>query len=765
METARMDQLFEDIVETIHESLLVLDSDLKVILANRSFYDSFKVKPEETVGRLIYDLGNKQWDIPKLRELLETILPEKTSFDKYEVEHDFATIGRCVMLLNARQIEQAIGKERIILLAIEDITARKEIETLLKDSEERYRRLFETADDGILLLEKHELKIRHANPAITATLGYANEDCIGKDLRDIGVSDDIGTVNEIMQTLNEHGILYFKDFPIQNKTGQVVDTDIYMVDRASLVQCNIRDITKRKQMEISLLESEESYRLLTENSLTGIYIHVGGLLKFVNTRFAEILGYAPEEMVGHQYWDFVHPEDREMVKNISLSRARGETAPPEYEFRHQSKDGETVWVHNLASIIQYQRQAANMGNLTQINDRKQAENEKRILEAQLQQAQKLESVGTLAGGIAHDFNNILSSVIGYTELALDDVEKGTHLEDNLQEVYTAGKRARDLVKQILTFARQTEEEVKPIQVDLITKEVLKFIRSSLPTTIEIKQNIESDSLIMGNSTQVHQILMNLCTNAAHAMKDDIGVLEISLGDVQIGTGFPSTPVNLKKGDYIKLSVSDTGTGISPSVIGKIFDPYFTTKKVGEGTGMGLSLVQGIVESHGGKITVDSKLGKGTTFSIYLPVTKKRDFSRPYEQSDLPTGTERILFVDDELPITKLGSEILERLGYQVTTRTSSVEALELFRQKTNDFDLVITDMTMPNITGDKLAVELMKIRRDIPVILCTGYSKKFSDENAGEIGIKAFAYKPIVKADLAKTIRKVLDEAKGSAHA
>ena len=237
METTLMDQIFEDIVETIREPLLVLDSDLKVILANQCFYDSFKVKPEETVGQLIYDLGNKQWDIPKLRELLETILPEKTTFDNYEVEHDFATIGRRIMLLNARQIERAMGKERIILLAIEDITERRQSETLLKNSEEQYRRLFETADDGILLLEKSKLKIRHANPAIMAMLDYSNEELIGKDMKDIGFPDDIGTFQEIMQVLNKDGIFHCKDVAVQNKAGQVIHTDIYMADRAILVQC------------------------------------------------------------------------------------------------------------------------------------------------------------------------------------------------------------------------------------------------------------------------------------------------------------------------------------------------------------------------------------------------------------------------------------------------------------------------------------------------------------------------------------------------
>jgi CheY-like chemotaxis protein len=307
-----------------------------------------------------------------------------------------------------------------------------------------------------------------------------------------------------------------------------------------------------------------------------------------------------------------------------------------------------------------------------------AVSEKEKAQAQLTQAQKLESIGNLAGGIAHDFNNIFSSIIGFTELALDQTSKGTTLEDNLQEVYSAGKRAKTLVEQILAFARQSEEKRSPIQPRIIIK-----------------------------------------------------------------------------------NVSDTGVGIAPELITSIFEPYFTTKGPGEGTGFGMAVVHGIVESYGGKITVESELGKGTTFIIYLPVTKKRSPDDNYVTEDLPTGIERILFVDDEAPIAKMGGQILERFGYSVTTRTSSVEAVELFQAKPNDFDLVVTDMTMPNLTGDKLAIELMKIRSDIPVILCTGYSKKISDELASEIGIKAFAYKPMVKADLAKTVRKVLDETKG----
>ena len=633
--------------------------------------------------------------------------------------------------------------------------------------------------------------------------------------------------------------------------------------------------SKRKITEKALLEIEKRYNLLIQRSQTGIYIHIGGLLKFVNNRFAGMLGYVPNEMIGRQYWDFVHPEDKEMVKDISLARARGEAAPLEYDFRHQSKNGETVWVHNLPTIIQYQGQTANMGNLIQINDRKRAEkrlreseakyrsmmeafveplhicshdfiieymnpamisrvgrdatgekcyfalhgleskcdwcaidkvmqddknettlisplddrqyrissmpiekkdgsiskmsiyrditdylvavSEKEKVQAQLLQVQKMESIGNLAGGIAHDFNNILSAIIGFTELAMDDVEKDSVIGDNLQDVYSAGKRAKDLVGQILAFARQSEEKVKPIRVDKIIEEVLQFIRSSIPTTIDIKKAIDSDSLIMGNKTQLHQIMMNLCTNAAHAMEDKGGVLEVRLKDIEIDWSIYKK-LDLKPGHYIEINVIDTGTGISPHIINSIFEPYFTTKEPGEGTGMGLATVHGIVESYGGKIVAKSDLGKGTAFTTYLPITQKRKSQHQYKPGQYPTGTERILLVDDEALIAKMSSQVLERLGYAVTTRTSSVEAYELFKSKPNDFDLVITDMTMPNMTGDKLATELMRIRSNIPIILCTGYSKKISEEIASKLGIRAFAYKPIVKADLAKTIRKVLDE-------
>ncbi len=412
-----------------------------------------------------------------------------------------------------------------------------------------------------------------------------------------------------------------------------------------------------------------------------------------------------------------------------------------------------------------QRVMERTADLKEANERLQQEidahrrekKEREKLERQLMQAQKMESIGTLAGGIAHDFNNILSSILGYTELTLDEVKKNSDLEDNLQEIYTAGIRAKDLIKQILAFARQSDEEMKPVQVSAIVKEVLQFLRSSIPSTIEIRKNIQSDSLIIGNATQIHQVMMNLCTNAAQAMEANGGTLAVGLRDVQLDETAGRVQSGLKPGGYVELQVSDTGQGIDPEILDSIFDPYFTTKGPGEGTGMGLSMVHGIVESYSGKILVESTPGQGSTFTLYLPISTSQKEQIVYRSEDLPLGTENVLLVDDEAPLTRMTGAVLKSLGYSVTSRTSSLEALELFSSKPDDFDLVITDMTMPNMTGDQLAVALLKIRRDIPVILCTGYSKKVSDTSAAALGIKAFAYKPIVKADLARTVRKVLD--------
>ena len=391
---------------------------------------------------------------------------------------------------------------------------------------------------------------------------------------------------------------------------------------------------------------------------------------------------------------------------------------------------------------------------------KKREAEKEQLGEQLRHAQTLEAIGTLAGGIAHDFNNILGVILGYTELAMLELPREDDpLRHNLSEVMRAGKRARDLVDQILVFSRKTKQERKPIQMAPVVKEALRMLRSSLPSTIEIRQNIDTEpATLVSDPTEIHRVLMNLCTNAAHAMRDEIGVLEVSLTDVEIDAQAAAMYPDLSPGPYQRLTVSDTGHGVDSEIVERIFDPFFTTKKVGEGTGMGLAVVHGIVKSHNGAITVQSELGKGTTFNAFFPTFESGVTKEPELTAALQLGDERILFVDDELALVDTGRQILESLGYEVVARTSSIEALGVFQVQPDKFDLIITDMTMPNMTGVDLAKEVMRIRPGIPVILCTGFSEAITEDKAKAAGIRQLVMKPVIRQEIATAIRKALDQ-------
>jgi signal transduction histidine kinase len=382
--------------------------------------------------------------------------------------------------------------------------------------------------------------------------------------------------------------------------------------------------------------------------------------------------------------------------------------------------------------------------------------EQQRLEIQLRQAQKMEAIGTLAGGIAHDFNNILSAIIGFSELCMDEAEPGTTLEENLREVLHASHRARELVRQILAFSRQGETDRKPIQSGLIIKEALKLLRSTLPSTVEIDPQVRSHSLIMGDPTQVHQIIMNLGSNAADAMEANGGVLTVSLNDMVMDDP-AAWDVHLAAGTYQRLTVADTGDGIQPDQLEAIFEPYFSTKPEGKGTGLGLSVVHGIVHSMEGGIRVRSAPGEGTVFDIFLPVMELQAPVQRQENKFLPGGREKVLFIDDEPQITEMAKRHLEKLGYGVEIRTDSREALELFKKRHAEFDLVITDVTMPHMSGDKLAQELLKIKPRLPIILCTGFSMRVSEQRIAQLGIKAVAMKPLVRDELARLVREVLD--------
>jgi signal transduction histidine kinase/ActR/RegA family two-component response regulator len=387
----------------------------------------------------------------------------------------------------------------------------------------------------------------------------------------------------------------------------------------------------------------------------------------------------------------------------------------------------------------------------------EAEAERIELQQHLQRSQKLEALGTLAAGIAHDFNNILGAMIGYAELALLNIPEGSKSRDSIGMVLTAGERAKDLVKHILAFSRQSDEERKPVQVTHIVKEVLKFMRASLPSTIEIRQNFDAGiGVILADPVQIHQVLMNLCTNAHHAMREKGGVLDVRLASVHVGPEYAAALPDLKPGPYVKATVKDTGHGMDTATTVRIFDPYFTTKEKGVGTGLGLAVVHGIVQKYGGRVTVQSEPGKGTVFDLYFPAIQTDKIPDRPAQEDLPRGHESILLVDDDQLHLEVVQKTLEYLGYHVEAKTSSMDALALFRTAPHRYDLVVTDMTMPAMTGDKLAMELMRIRSDIPIVLCTGYSEKALEDNAKAMGIRAFVMKPVLIAQMARAVRDAL---------
>jgi PAS domain S-box-containing protein len=514
-----------------------------------------------------------------------------------------------------------------------------------------------------------------------------------------------------------------------------------------------QEIVERKQVEDELRGSEERLQAIFEANPDPVVVYdTKGYPQYLNPAFTDVFGWTLDEL-REKHVSFV-PEDQKKITVSKIDEIYNSGNPGKIQTVRLTKQGNKLdSIMSAATIKGPERKPIGLVvNITDISEQTK-------LEIRLQQAQKMEAIGTLAGGIAHDFNNILSPIIGHTEMLLEDIPQDNPLRNNIEEIYTGTLRARDLVKQILTFSRQDKTEIKLIKIQPLIKEALKLIRSTIPTSIEIKQDVRKDcGIIKADPTQIHQVVMNLATNAYHAMDETGGELKVGLKEVELGE---QDVINqeIEPGIYVCLTVVDTGVGMEKELTEKIFNPFFTTKEGGKGTGMGLSVVHGIVKNAGGSIHVYSEPGKGTEFNVYLPVVKNASKQQAIQAADtIQSGTERILLIDDDEAIVTIEKQLLERLGYQVVSRTISLEALEAFRDAPDKFDMVITDMDMPNMSGDKLASELVKIRPDIPILLCTGFSERMSEEKAVAMGIRKFLMKPITIKDLSKMIREVLDK-------
>jgi PAS domain S-box-containing protein len=642
------------------------------------------------------------------------------------------------------------GKPAVLSVA-RDITRRKQAEQDLKEREGELRILFEEAVNPITVADE-EGRYLEANNAALAFLECDLEELKGKTLWDFMPPEEIDRMKEertpffgrrtIETEYRVHG---------KSKTLMLNVIPLELPGKQRLYGIG-QDITERKKTEEALRISEEKYRLVAENANEGIFIIQDEQYKFVNQYGIRLFESTREKILSSSVGEFNHPDDLEMILDRIRSRLAGRRLDDFVQHRIVDTRGNVKWVETRGALTMWEGRSATIAFALDITERKN-------LESQLRHAQKMEAVGTLAGGIAHDFNNILGIILGNIDLALEDVPEWNPARYNLEEVRKASLRAKDLVRQILSFSRKAEVEQKPLKMAPIVGECLTLLRSSIPTRIEIRKHLDARAdTIRGDSTQIHQVLINLCANAAHAMGEKGGVLEVFLENESMEEARVVSSGELKTGSYLRLTVRDTGHGMEPRVLERIFDPYFTTKQPGEGTGMGLAVVHGIVKSHGGAILVESDPGRGSAFHLFFPVVEMQAAPEPPKPLPLAGGSERILVVDDEKSLAVLLKSILERLGYQAVAETSPVEALKDFQQEPGLFDLVITDMTMPQMTGSELVARLMEIRPDIPVILCTGYSEGIDEARAAGLGIRAFLLKPLMLRKLAETVRRVLDE-------
>jgi PAS domain S-box-containing protein len=657
--------------------------------------------------------------------------------------------------------QEDVNQIKAFLGSVQTIVERKRAEEALRESEERFKQLFDHMADGMVVYQA----VDEGQDFV-----FVDMNSPGQSLSRIRLDEALGwRVTEVFPSVERIGLLevfrrvWQTGHPEHHPLTEYVDGRIrqwvenYVFKLPSgLIVAIYTDTTEKHMAEEALRVSEEKYRKLVNTAPYGIQLtDLNGKITFSNPAHHKIQGYADGELIGKFIWDLMAENiHREKSKSFYQELVKDQPVPKVYFSRDRTKDGREIdvqinweYIYNLNGEVE-----GIISVISDISDQKK-------LQTQLQQAQKMEAIGSLAGGIAHDLNNILFPISGLSEMLLDDIPSDNPEYESIEQIHKSAQRGSDLVKQILSFSRQSNPRKLPIQIQPILKEVMKLSRATIPMNIEITSHINTDcGMVSADPTQVHQIAINLITNAYHAVEQTGGTINIELKEVE----FEKDELffhAIQSGRYACITVSDSGTGIDQTLIDKIFDPYFTTKELGKGTGLGLSVVHGIVKEHGGDIRVYSEVGKGTAFHVYLPLLEDiKDSKTATVTRKYPTGTENILLIDDEEPILRMEQMMLERLGYQVTVRTSSPDALAAFRANPSNFDLVISDRGMPNMTGEQLSMELISIRPNIPVILCTGFSDENDEKRARDMGVKGFLKKPVARGDLAEMVRRVLDE-------
>jgi PAS domain S-box-containing protein len=638
----------------------------------------------------------------------------------------------------------------------------------LQSAQERCQHLMEHGTDAVLMLVVEPTgmpgPIIEANPALCRLSGYSREELLALPFSALTTRERLQNIEARMQSILQYRQVYYET-ELYTAHRRVVPLGVnarlleHAGGRVALLLGHVLDGAPAAQpnpLEVPYPDlAAQTGQVIYELDIEVGYARWGGATM-------QVFGFTRHEMErqGIREWQRrLHPDERRRVLRM-FQQALNSVSRYQLEYRLRNREGEYRHLEDLGVVLMDEAGRPNrlLGTIKDITARVRAEEERRQLEQGMQHAQRLESLGVLAGGIAHDFNNILSAIIGLTDISLQQLPQDTEVYADLSEALNAAHRAKDLVRQILAFSRQSSAERSPIYLHVVAREVLKLLRASLSPMIDIIDSVDVRSgAVMANPAQMHQIIMNFCTNAAQAMAARGGTLEVRLEDVQLDEGTAPPHPRLPPGAYVKLSVCDTGHGMTEAVLKRIFDPFFTTKGPGEGTGMGLAVVDGIVASHNGAVTAESRPGAGSAFHVWLPKVEAPQAEAERVRGSMPVGTERILFVDDEDIVLRFGESTLNRLGYPIALFRDPGDALAAFRDAPEAYDLIITDQIMPTMTGYQFAKAVRALRPDIPIILFTGFSADVSDKEFQEAGIDEIVMKPVIAMDLAQTIRATLD--------